>query len=388
MAELFPRVFALLVLHGLVFLGSGLTVPAVSIGVQRLGGSAFLVGLAFSGVSLARAFILSWTGHLLDRLARPRLFLLAGLFLSILAGLGMAEANVPWMIVAGRLLQGLGMAIYLPAIYVFVVYGGPERTEARRLSLLNVAFFLGFSLGPGAGGWLLDRLGWRAPFWGMAGLMSCSLLILTLAIPEMSLTGARRSRSFLDSLRVVLQDPFVLGLFLLRLGIAFGRGVVMAFLPLLGLSRGISVSGVGTLITVQLVLMTLFQYPVGVLIDRFRREPLWILSGNMLVVGGLLMFLLSAGFPGFLLASVITGVGGGFAIPGALALMARRGKELGLASTVSVLESAFAIGFASGPLVGGLLGEMFGVEGAFWAALGMGGLALGGFVLAIHRPAR
>ncbi len=383
-----PRLSLFLLVHALAFFASGLTVPAVSIGVRALQGSAFLVGMAFSGVSLARALVLSWSGHLLDRIARPRWFLIGGALVGSVSGIWMARADVAWMMVAGRLLQGLGMAFYLPAMYVFVVYSGPERTETRRLSLLNMAFFLGFSAGPGLGGILLERWGWRAPFWAMAGILLLVAGGLFLGVPDRTVAGARRSRSFLASLALVLRDPFVLGLFLLRLGIAFGRGVVMAFLPLLGLARGLSGAEVGGTITLQLVLMTLFQYPVGALIDRFRKEVFWIAVGNTMMVLGLLGFLLAQGTSGFLLASLVTGLGGGLAIPGALALMAQRGKQLGLASTVSVLESAFAIGFASGPLVGGTLAELWGVEGAFRAALGMGVLGLGGFALALSRSRR
>ncbi len=379
------RLSLLLLIHAFAFFSSGLTVPAVSIGVRALQGSALLVGMAFSGVSLARALVLSWSGHLLDRVARPRWFLLGGALVGSVSGLWMARATEAWMLVVGRLLQGLGMAFYLPAIYVLVVYAGPEQTETRRLSLLNVAFFLGFSAGPGLGGVLMELWDWRAPFWAMAGILLLVSGMVFAGVPDRTVAGARRSRSFLTSLALVLRDPFVLGLFLLRLGIAFGRGVVMAFLPLLGLSRGLSGAEVGGYITLQLVLMTLFQYPVGALIDRYRREVVWIALGNTMVVFGLLGFLLAQGSRGFFLASLITGLGGGLAIPGALALMTQRGKRLGLASTVSVLESAFAIGFASGPLVGGMLAEFRGVEGAFLAALGMGMLALGGFALALSR---
>ncbi len=377
--------FRLVLLQILSFFGSGLSVPAVSLGVQALGGSGVWIGLAFSGVSLMRAWSLSLTGYLLDRVARPKRFLLAGGMLYLMAALIMATAESVRAVVLGRFLQGFSMAFYLPATYVLAVHAGPSREETRRLSLLNVAFFVGFSSGPALGGWLIERLGWRAPFWGMVGVMIPGLALILWGFPGHRV-GTSIRRSFWSTFRKVMRDACVLGLFLLRLGIAFGRGVVMAFLPVLGVQRGLSAAEVGGLLTLQLGVMTLLQYPMGVWIDRYGRPRLWIIAGNTLVILGLVGFIVAHRPEVFWGATVITGLGGGLAIPGALALMTARGKVLGLASTVSVLESAFAIGFAAGPVLGGILSDAVGMEGAFWAALGAGLLGLGAFILTTRAP--
>lgn len=377
----------LMALQILNFLGSGLSVPAVSLGVKTLGGSGAWIGLAFSGVSLMRAWSLSITGYFLDRIARPRLFLIIGSIFYILASWVMATANHVIAIVGGRFLQGFSMAFYIPAVYVLTIWGGPSQRQTQRLSLLNLAFFMGFSIGPAIGGWLIERYGWRSPFWAMIGLGGIGLGLILWGLPSYRV-GRSTTRSFGAALRHVIGDACVLGLFLLRLGIAFGRGIIMAFLPVLGVSRGLSVTEVGMLLTVQLVIMAFLQYPVGIGIDRYGFPRFSIIVGNSLVLIGLIGFLSGHRSTVFWIATILTGVGGGLAVPGALALMAERGRTLGLASTVSVLESAFAIGFAAGPMVGGILADMVGMAGTFGSAVGAGVLGLLAFVLTTRRTVR
>ncbi len=124
--------------------------------------------IAFAALMLAG-------GRLSDRYGTRRILLL-GLAIftsgSLLAGTAPDQA----MLLTARGIQGTGAALALPAALAVVAAGSSPRMRDRGAAVWMAALAAALALGPVAGGWLTQHLGWRWIFLvnlppGLAGLL-------------------------------------------------------------------------------------------------------------------------------------------------------------------------------------------------------------------------
>jgi EmrB/QacA subfamily drug resistance transporter len=137
------------------------TVALPSIG-RDLGFSTATLHWVLASYALVFGGLLLLGGRLGDLFGRRRLFLAgAGLFAAASAAGGLAVA--PWMLLAGRAVQGVGAAALMPAALALVTSvfrEGPERDRA--LGIYSGVAALGAAAGVVLGGVLTQLLGWRS----------------------------------------------------------------------------------------------------------------------------------------------------------------------------------------------------------------------------------
>ena len=68
-------------------------------------------------------------------------------------------------------------------------------------------------------------------------------------------------------------------------------------------------------------------------------------------------------------------------LPSITAIAAIEGRELGIGTTMSVLQSAMSLGMMAGPLVSGILADLFSLTPIFYVGSGISLIGLGFFVL-------
>lgn len=138
-------------------------------------------------------------------------------------------------------------------------------------------------------------------------------------------------------------------------------------------------------ITAYLVAATAVLPVYGRLGDRFGRKPLLLIALALFVLGALLCTLATS-FPMFVAARVLQGAGGGGLMIGGQATLAEiispreRGRYLGLIGAVAVLP---AVG---GPLLGGVLVDLFSWRWIFAVHLPLGAIAFAVLVLTLRLP--
>ena len=170
-----------------------------------------LYGWAFSGFLLASLLGITWAGQQSDRYGPARPFLVGlGLFAAGLVIGGSAPAM--WVLVLGRVVQGVGAGM-LPAVaWVAIGRGYDERTRPRILAYMSTAWVVPGLAGPGLAALVAHTLTWRLVFLGLLPLVAVAGW---LAAPGLRRLGPPAQRSVAGGrMRYALQLVLGAGIFL------------------------------------------------------------------------------------------------------------------------------------------------------------------------------
>jgi EmrB/QacA subfamily drug resistance transporter len=193
---------------------------------------AVTLGWVATAYMLAAAVFLVPLGRLADIRGRKKIFLLG---VTVFTGASILAALAPSAaaLIAFRALQGLGGAMIFGTSMAILTCVYPHGERGKAIGISTAAVYLGLSLGPVLGGFLVHRFGWRSVFLavvpvGLAGI------ILTLTRLRGEWDEARGEK--FDALGSAV---FGLGLAALMYGFSrlpslFGAGLVGAGLALLG----------------------------------------------------------------------------------------------------------------------------------------------------------
>jgi EmrB/QacA subfamily drug resistance transporter len=245
---------------------------------QRLGATAADAQWVVEAYALFLAALILVGGSLGDHYGRRRIFLL-GVGIFTVASVACALALTPGELIAARAVQGVGGALLVPGSLAII--GASFREEDRGKAIGTWSGFSGITtaIGPVVGGYLVDRVSWRAAFLLNVPLAIAVILIAVRHVPESRDPDARR-----------LDIP----------------GAVLATAGLGGIVYGLIESSVvgfgGTAVIVSLLLGTLAL--VGFLArERRARDPmlpLTLFRSRNFAGANLLTLLLYAGLGGAL----------------------------------------------------------------------------------------
>lgn len=142
-----------------------------------------------------------------------------------------------------------------------------------------------------------------------------------------------------------------------------GFGIVIPTLPLLIENIGGGAFLVGVVISLFSLFQFLFSPILGRLSDKYGRKPVLVISSFINAASYLLIFL-SQAFWIIVLARIIAGIGSAN-IPVAQAYIADTSSSHDRTKKLGYIGAAFGLGFIVGPLLGGVVGEKFGIAAPF-----------------------
>jgi MFS family permease len=255
-----------------------------------------------------------------------------------------------------RAIQGLGVALTVPASMALMASASNPKTRGGSMGVYSTSRMTGFALGPLIGGFLYDRFGFDISFYTGAGLIAVALILVQIMIKEIARKapiGSTRRIRIIDR-RLLSAGIFGAGLASFMMAGAFSMMTPLevqfnARLHETALEFGIAFSAL-------MVSRLVIQIPVGRLSDHFGRKPF--------IIGGLVLMALSTAVLGkagstmeLIWIRVIQGIGAaGIAAP-AFALAADLTKQGGEARQMSIITMGFGLGIAAGPLIAGLLAK-------------------------------
>lgn len=263
----------------------------------------------------------------------------------------------------------------LPVAQAYVGLITPKNKEGLVMGLFNTALYGGLSIGPLLGGVVKDWLNIRFSFLGMAALTFLGFLLCLILLP-----AEIKSKKNKDSEKekpvgymMLIKEPHVFSLFVFRVCFTTGIGLMWAFLPLLATTRvSLSSTSIGIVVMINVMISGIFQVPMGYLSDKFSKN-LFIIVGGILGVASVLYFNIASSFEEFFMANAFLGIAGGLAFPAVMALGVIEGRRTNaMGSIMGLLAMAHSLGMLIGPLLGGILLDLF----SFTTILNFGALTL------------
>ena len=366
------KVFGVLVLVNVsVAMGSSLILPLLPVYAVTMGATGLELGLIFSGFNLSRFLMLLLVGQLGDTWNRKG-FILAGLAVYIVVSAAYVWAPGVIHLVICRLLQGVGAAMVIPVARACMADMTPTGEEGRIMGYANMAYFGGLAAGPWLGGFFNDALGIDTAFYAMGVLAVCSLLLVSFQIPNMpgAASNAQKQKS---SYPAMFKIPALAAIFLFRFGTIIGIGMNWTFMPVYGQSvLGLSSSMIGIVISLNVIMTTVFQPLFGRMADRVDRVRMTFYGG---VLASIILMCLPfcQSFLHLFILNLLIGITVGFYVPPLMAMVVDVGRETGFMTRImSFLEMGFSFGMIVGPILAGLVQQRLGLHWIFWLGGGFG----------------
>jgi predicted MFS family arabinose efflux permease len=310
--------------------------------------------------------------------ARGRRLVLAGGALSSGACLlvPLVAGAVPFALLMA--VDGFGWSVATTTQLAAVVGTRPERmSTASAMGWYSGFTGLGQTGGAALAGFGADRLGFDATFIAIGCIVAIGTVLMahtqpgraTRPGPPASAPRAVRVRRRIASSRVVLaRMPIAVWIgFLVMVYINFINGILTTFHPLLALGAGLTLTQVGILASCRSWSSSVTRLGSGALFGRISATqltmPLMILGAATLVlvpsVAG--SFLLQ--LPLFVLAGLARGLLRVTGSAGAFEAVGRDEERQGL--TAALVHSGLDVGKLAGPLLGGVVAQIWGIATMF-----------------------
>ncbi len=127
---------------------------------QDLGATEAGLSWVLSGYSVAVGAFLLVAGRLADQHGRRRMFLI-GIAIFVVGSLSSGLAPTTGLLIAARILQGIGSSVIGPTSLSMVLPDFPLERRSMVLGIWGASAALGAALGPSVGAVILDLLSWR-----------------------------------------------------------------------------------------------------------------------------------------------------------------------------------------------------------------------------------
>jgi DHA1 family multidrug resistance protein-like MFS transporter len=351
-------------------MGFSFVMPFIPFFVRELGVAESLVpiwaGVTGSAAGLAMATMGPIWGYLADRQGRRRMVIRAMFGGALTLGLMGLSRNVYDLLVL-RILQGTVTGT-VPASVALVSSVVPKSRLGFSLGLMQMAVFTGASIGPYIGGIVADQYGYRVPFGVTATLLFTGGLLVLFGARERFTPPDPEDRHEAAPLRVLFRMPSVLSLLGVFFIMNFSASFVMPIFPLfveeiVGMPKK-AASETGTLLAVTGVAGAVSAVLVGRVSDRLGHKPILIACTSLAA-------LLS--FPHFFADSVAQllvlrlffGLAVGGVFPAMNALVATAAPRDNLGQAYGFTTTASALGWATGPALGGVVASAVGYRWPF-----------------------
>lgn len=351
-------------------LGNSMLIPILPLLSRQLGISAFQVSMIITLYGLIAIPIIPIAGYLSDRLGRKKV-IIPSLIVTAIGGAVCLVASIMtegttayWIILIGRLIQGIGAAGAFPIVLPFIGDLYKEEEEvSKNLAIVETFNTFGKVLSPIIGA-LLGALLWFAPFIAIPILSLISFLLVVLLIKEPKSakkenTESKKLKQFFNEIKDILKEK---GRWIYAIFFIGGICMFIIFGILFFLSETLesiyNIHGVkkGFVLAIPLTVLCASSYGTGKIIKKNKTLMKWLgFTGMVLLALSMLILLFINGIYWLIGLISISGIGIGIILPSMDALITE-GIEKEIRGTITSLYSSMRfIGVALGPVIVSLL---------------------------------
>ncbi|MCY7781717.1 MULTISPECIES: bacillibactin exporter BcbE [unclassified Bacillus (in: firmicutes)] len=342
-------------------LGNSMLIPVLPMMEKKLSVTSFQVSLIITVYSVVAIICIPIAGYLSDRFGRKKI-LLPCLIIAGLGGVVAAFASTymknPYaMILAGRVLQGIGSAGAAPIVMPFIgdLFEGDDEKVSAGLGDIETANTSGKVLSPILGA-LLASWYWFVPFWFIPFFCLVSFLLVLFLVPKPEEDeDAPAVSEFIKSVRKIFKQDgrWLYTVFIIGCVIMFLLFGVLFYLSDT-LENKYAIDGVakGGLLAIPLLFLSTSSFIAGKKIGKDKgRMKFCVVTGMIMLTLSFIALWWNHSF--YLLFAFLSfgGIGIGMALP-ALDALITEGIESEQCGTISSFYNSMRfIGVALGPPV-------------------------------------
>jgi MFS family permease len=312
------------------------------------------VGLLIAFYGLVNALLQPFAGALIDRVGRRKPFILAGLVFMILATLGFLLASRFADLLLLRTLQGIGVALTVPAALALMVASSEKQTRGGSMGIYTTSRMFGLAIGPLLGGALYDSFGFNAAFYIGASFIIVGLILVQLWVHDIPVKNPQAKTAKFQIIDRKLLTAGILGAAFATFVMAGGFTMMSTLETQFNARLGMTAFLFGVAFSALLVSRIIFQVPLGRLSDRIGRKPL-IISGLILMAPTTALLGYVGSFVSLTGIRLLQGLGSAAVAAPAFAVAADLAQEGGEGRQMSIITMGFGLGIALGPFLAGIL---------------------------------
>jgi MFS family permease len=286
----FRSTLVLSVVAFFVMMGVSIISPVLPSYGLSFGVSLALVGLLISAFAVARVLLDIPAGLFSARYGMKRFMLLGLATIAISSLLAGVAVNYP-MLLAARIFEGIGSALYTTTSITAVSQLAPPASRGAHLSFYLSMFLIGTSFGPAVGGFVSVHYGLSAPFIVYGICAAVSFFLVLGVIRDVRPEPGRAERITLRQLGRLLTRFDLMAINLATFAIFVNRqGILNTIVPLyaqynLGIDEGL----LGVVLTLSAVCNLIMMVVAGRLTDIYGRKP--FLMGALVLLAALILIL-------------------------------------------------------------------------------------------------
>lgn len=378
LAENLPQFLLLMIVNALVGGMVGLertVVPLIGAEEFRIASTTLITSFIVS-FGVVKAFTNLLTGHFADLYGRKRLLVLGWLAALPVPFMIMWAPAWGWIVAANALL-GVSQGLTWSATVIMKIDLVGPKSRGLAVGLNEFAGYFALAATAFVSGYIAQRHGLRpAPFYlgiafGVLGLV-LSILVVRDTRGHVQLEAANHAApaqalSFRQVFRLTsVGDRNLFAASQAGLVNNLNDGMSWGIFPLYFAAFGLSVERIGVLKAAYPAVWAILQTITGPLSDRWGRKGL-IVAGMWVQAIGLFVTAASGEFSGWLIGSLLLGVGTAMVYPSLLAVVSDVAHPSWRARALSVYRFWRDLGYAIGALSAGLIADFFGLRWAIAA---------------------
>ena len=313
-----------------------------------------LVSVVIALYGLVNTLLQPIIGVLTDRVASRKPLITIGLIFMAVGTLAFVFSNQYSNLLLIRGLQGVGVALTVPASLALINSSTVKETRGRAMGFYSTLRLIGFAIGPLVGGFLHVNFGFNTAFYVGAGVIFLGTILVQIFVHD-----DEQKDNPLRNVRIPFFDPSIWDRNMISLAAALFM-MASSYSMMGALENEFNARlqqtalGFGIAFSALTVSRMIVQTPLGYLSDKIGRKPL-IITGMILMAPTTVLL----GYVGTTLqltgARALQGITSAAIASPALALAGDLSSEEGQGRQMSIVTMGFFMGITVGPLIAGLL---------------------------------
>ena len=365
------------VLIGVNQLGFGAIIPVLPLYAESFGVSQAAIGMTVAVYGVARLVIALPSGRIADWLGRRSTLAIGGL-VSGVGNLWCAYASSYDELVVARFVAGAGAGLTLTAGTIVLADITSIERRGRVMAIYQGVFLFAVGIGPFPGGYLAETFSLSTPFfaYSLASFIAAAVgwwaVAETRPVISAEESGAEQKPTYWRALRTILMSRgFLLAGAISFTGALVRTGGLFSIVPLVGTRQlSLTATEIGFAMAIGSLLGVMITYPAGVLVDRLGRKTV-IVPATIATGFAFLLYSFAPSYIWFLAACAVWGISSAASGSAPAAYAADIAPREHAATAMSAYRTISDAGYVIGPILLGVIADLFGMTAALVTASGM-----------------